>query len=140
MAAIEIVSGSAPEISDQIDRLLVDHAREHGIVWDEQALIIVLREGGAIVGGLSGKTVQGWLHIRDLAIDPDWRGKGFGRRLVAEAERIAIGRGCHSAWLNTHSFQAPGFYERLDYTPFGVLEDFPRGQQRIFYAKQLVPQ
>ncbi len=31
--------------------------------------------------------------------------------------------------------QAPGFYERLGYTIFGTLEDYPPGHSRFFFRK-----
>jgi hypothetical protein len=37
---------------------------------------------------------------------------------VAEAERHGRDLGCHSAWLETFSFQAPDFYRRLGYHEF----------------------
>jgi GNAT superfamily N-acetyltransferase len=64
------------------------------------------------------------------------RGAGLGRDLIGQAERIAIRRGCHSAYLDTFSFQARGFYEALGYTLFGTL-DYPPGHQRRFLQKRL---
>ena len=43
---------------------------------------------------------------------------GNRRGLVAEAERHGRDLGCHSAWLETFSFQAPDFYRRLGYHEF----------------------
>ena len=40
-----------------------------------------------------------------------------------DAEREAIRRGCRGAWLDTYSFQARGFYERLGYTIFGTIDN-----------------
>jgi hypothetical protein len=45
-------------------------------------------------------------------------------------------RGCHSARLDTFSFQAPEFYRRMGYEVFGVL-DYPPDHKRIFLKKQL---
>jgi len=65
------------------------------------------------------------------------RGKGVGTRLMQLAEQEAVARGCHSAWLDTHEFQAKGFYERLGYVPFGELPNYPHGFSRIFLQKSL---
>jgi hypothetical protein len=54
------------------------------------------------------------------------------------AETEAVARGCHSAWLDTFAFQARPFYERLGYTCFGELNDYPNGSARYFMKKTLV--
>jgi ribosomal protein S18 acetylase RimI-like enzyme len=58
--------------------------------------------------------------------------------MLLQAEQEAIARGCRGAWLDTYSFQARGFYERLGYAVFGILNDYPPGQKRIFLHKVLV--
>jgi len=39
-------------------------------------------------------------------------------------------------WLDTFEFQARGFYERLGYTCFGELKNYPTGS-RFFMSKRL---
>jgi GNAT superfamily N-acetyltransferase len=99
-------------------------------------LAVFAREGGTIVAGLAGETYSGWLFIRYLWVSDALRGKGVGRELMVAAERRAAGRGCHSAWVDTFSFQAPGFYQKLGYEPFGEL-DYPPAFKRIFLKKRL---
>ena len=48
----------------------------------------------------------------------------------------ALSQGCHSVWLDTFEFQARGFYERLGYTCFGELKNYPAGS-RLFMSKRL---
>ncbi len=43
------------------------------------------------------------------------------------AETEAMRRGCKWARLETFSFQARGFYEKLGYRVIGALHDFPPG-------------
>ncbi|MGL4551891.1 MAG: GNAT family N-acetyltransferase [Gemmataceae bacterium] len=115
------------------------HSRAAGFAWTPEAFALVLRdEAGRAVGGLIGQLHWGWLRIDILAVAEPLRGGGWGRRLVAEAERAAGAAGCRRAWVDTFSFQAPGFYERLGYREFGRLPDYPEGQTRIFLAKELV--
>jgi GNAT superfamily N-acetyltransferase len=64
------------------------------------------------------------------------RGKGIGRELMRRAEALARERGCHSAWLDTFSFQSRRFYEKLGYEEFGRL-DYPPDHQRHFMRKRL---
>jgi hypothetical protein len=55
---------------------------------------------------------------------------------MQQAEDEARQRLCLGAWLDTFSFQARGFYERLGYTVFGTINDFPPGHSRIFMKKR----
>jgi ribosomal protein S18 acetylase RimI-like enzyme len=91
---------------------------------------------GVLVGGLSGRLAWGWLFVAALWVHRDRRGQGAGRALLAAAESHAAAAGCHSVWLDT--FQASGFYEKLGYTVFGALEDYPQGQTRSFLRKRLI--
>jgi hypothetical protein len=58
---------------------------------------------------------------------------------IAAPRRGPCERGCHSAWLDTFSFQAPEFYPKFGYREFGRL-DYPPDQQRIFFQKRLMPE
>ena len=105
-----------------------------------RSLVIILSnpDTGKILGGLWGATNFTYLHVDLLFVPERLRGTGLGRKILLQAEREAIARGCRGAWLDTYSFQARGFYERLGYTVFGILNDYPPGQQRIFLHKELV--
>ena len=102
-----------------------------------QPFAIFLREEAQIVAGLAGETYCGWLFVKYLWVSDGLRGRGVGRELMAQAEVLARERGCHSAHLETFSFQALGFYQRLGYEVFGSLDDHPRGSQRYFMRKLL---
>ena len=96
-------------------------------------------EEGLIVGGVHGNYSKfGWLYISALWVSEKLRGHDYGTQLMLHIERKAIKAGCINAYLDTFSFQAPGFYEKLGYARFGELEDFPAGHSRIFYRKRLV--
>ncbi|AXE31020.1 GNAT family N-acetyltransferase [Chromobacterium phragmitis] len=105
---------------------------------DYRPLVIsVQNESGEIEGGLWGYTCFGWLYTQLLAAPTAAKGQGLGQRLMEEAEAEARARGCVGAWVDTHSFQAPGFYEKQGYQRFGELDDYPPGHSRIFYRKSL---
>jgi GNAT superfamily N-acetyltransferase len=103
--------------------------------WAHFALI-VRSETGALKAGLDAYVYAEWLFIHNLWVDADLRRQGVGRMLVAAAERRAAELGCHSAWLDTFSFQAPGFYRKLGYEEFAAL-DYPPDHKRFFLKKRL---
>lgn len=101
-------------------------------------LAILIRDANSeIVGGLLGETHWGWLFISHLWVAQSLRGQGYGREIMLKAEQEAKKRNCGHAWLDTFSFQALGFYERLGYQIFGVLEDYPQEHKRYFLHKQI---
>ena len=105
---------------------------------DVRPLVLALEgDDGAVVGGLWGRTAYGWLFVELLVVPESLRGRGLGTELMTRAETEAIARGCHNAWLDTFEFQARGFYERLGYTCFGELKDYPAGSARYFMRKTL---
>ncbi len=100
-------------------------------------LAVTLRDAeGAIVGGLWGYTTYSYLFVELLCMGPA-RGQGIGTAMMALAEEEARRRGCTGIWLDTFTFQAPGFYQKLGFTEVGRIADHPPGQARIFYAKRL---
>lgn len=103
-------------------------------------LTIFIRDAeNKLVGGLLGGTFWGWLHIDILWLAGPARLQGLGSRMLELAEREAVQRGCHHAFVDTMSFQAPEFYIKNGYVEYGVLDDFPRGQSRHWLKKELQP-
>jgi GNAT superfamily N-acetyltransferase len=105
---------------------------------DFRTLHLFLRdEEGALQGGLLGWTLWSWLHIDALWVEDSLRGHGLGLRLLREAERVAVQRGCNQAETDTFDFQAPGFYEKAGYTVFGKLEGIGGRFTRYYVRKDL---
>lgn len=107
---------------------------------DEAPLAIVAYAGDAVVGGLNGSTHWGWCYIRHLWVEADWRDRGLGRRLLAEAEALARTRQCLGLYVDTFDGGAATFYERAGFARFGRIDDFPPGHTRTFLQKRLTPE
>ena len=52
------------------------------------------------------------------------------------AEKAAKERGCSGIDLDTMSFQAPGFYEKLGFTKVGEIAQLQTGNQKILLLKR----
>ena len=87
--------------------------------------------------GLWGVSYFRWLFVENFVLPEALRGQGLGTRLMREAEAVALARGCLGVWLDTFTFQARGFYEKLGYRVFGAIDDYPPGHRRFFLAKRL---
>jgi GNAT superfamily N-acetyltransferase len=105
---------------------------------DGRDVAIFLRdEQQAIIAGLWGWTWGGCLKIQYLWVRADVRGQDLGTKLLAAAEAEGRARGCAIVALDTHSFQAPGFYQKLGYEVYGVLDGDPLGFQHYYLWKRL---
>ena len=72
------------------------------------------------------------LVIHTLCIHPDAAGGSWGRRFVAYAEGLAVGKGCRAMRLDTYEGNAPAaaFYPKLGYRLAGETEFFFEGFRR----------
>ena len=103
----------------------------------DYAALIPDPETGEAIGGLWAQSRWGGFHIDMLIVPDSLRGQGIGTRLVQAAEEEARRRGCHHIWLETYSFQARPFYERLGFGVFGQLEGPAPIYPRFFMRKIL---
>ncbi len=96
-------------------------------------------EAGRTIAGISGHMWSGCCEISVLwVIESSW-GKGISASLMRAAEREAVRRGCRRMVLWAHSFQAPGFYERLGFPEAGLDTCYPLGHEKAVYVKSLPP-
>jgi GNAT superfamily N-acetyltransferase len=98
---------------------------------------VSLREGNAVVGGIVGEVWAGVLFIQLFWLDQGLRRKGFGAKLIKAIEDEARRFGATRAYLDTMSFQAPGFYRIRGYEEFGSIEGYPGGVTRHWFTKTL---
>jgi GNAT superfamily N-acetyltransferase len=59
--------------------------------------------------------------IEDVAVDPQWQGRGVGKAMMRHALRLAHERGCYKAMLssNLKRTQAHAFYDSLRFERHG---------------------
>jgi putative N-acetylmannosamine-6-phosphate epimerase/GNAT superfamily N-acetyltransferase len=99
--------------------------------------IFLLDDRDKVKAGLVGLTRWNWLLIETLWVEESIRQHGFGSRLMDLAEQEAKQRGCTEALLDTFSFQAKEFYEKLGYEMFAQVDDYPSGYSFFQLKKEL---
>ena len=79
------------------------------------------------------------LLLDNVAVSPDARGRGHGRRLMQEAERAAQARGYTRIRLYTHEKMTSNIalYERAGYAITHRITE--RGLNRVYMEKTLIP-
>ena len=91
----------------------------------EMSLFVAVSEGkivgiiGCVVNGAEG-------HLRDMAVWPDWQGRGVASVLLRTAEAELQRNGCCSVTLDTTAplVRAVRFYSKNGYSASGRVADF----------------
>jgi len=138
---IDIDEAPDPALREAILKPLRAYNESRAGAFNPELLAITLRdpENNEITGGLWGTSVRGWLYVDLLVVPEEFRGQGIGTELLRQAGDIARKRGCIGLFLSSGSFQAPGFYEKLGFTAFGRIADYPLGHTTTYYQKRLDP-
>jgi len=135
---IFVERANAVAVSRELWKGLIRFNREQaGPLRYKRAVLSVRDDKGRLLGGLILQSYWKESYIELLWLSERARRLGYGRRLMQEAERRARRRGSLLIHLNTYSFQAPGFYEKLGYRRFGGMSGSPPGASRHFYVKRL---
>jgi len=138
---IDIDEAPDPALREAILKPLRAYNESRAGAFNPELLAITLRdpENNEITGGLWGTSVRGWLYV-DLLVVPDtFRGQGIGTELLTRVEARCCEKAGIGLFLSTGSFQAPGFYEKLGFTAFGRIADYPLGHTTTYYQKRLDP-
>lgn len=139
---MELIITATPSHQDLDEiRLGLNAFNANFINIDElKSLAVFLTDAsGHKLAGLTGSTTGNWLRIDMLWVSDTLRGQGIGSQLMAAAEAEALQRGCCYAQVDTASFQARPFYEKLGYQLRFSLDNFPRHHQRHYLSKKLRP-
>jgi ribosomal-protein-alanine N-acetyltransferase len=62
------------------------------------------------------------IHLMNVAVHPEWRGKGLGERLLCKMIEIGIFRGAKTAWLEVRpsNLAARSLYEKAGFKKVGL--------------------
>ena len=104
---------------------------------DTKFAAFVRNENGVILGGIRATAFWNYCLIELLWLSESYRGSGIGSGLINAAESFARAKGYENMRIETLSFQAKPFYEKLGYKVFGELPDYPKGHTTYCLVKKL---
>jgi ribosomal protein S18 acetylase RimI-like enzyme len=129
---------TAAEIEDIEDRLY-EHNRAATGRDDGKGLGFVIKdETGRMIGAAAGYTWAGVSEIKQLWVDPAFRGQGHGRALLDAMVEEARRRGVSRVWLASYDFQAPAMYERAGFKRIAELDGWPDGHVNVILCRTFV--
>jgi ribosomal protein S18 acetylase RimI-like enzyme len=103
------------------------------------SLFVAVDQAGDVVGTIGCSVVgEGGGHVRGMAVDPRFQGRGVADLLLGTVERELMERGCTRVSLDTTAplEQAVRFYERNGFRASGKVTDF-FGMPLFEYVKVL---
>ncbi len=92
---------------------------------------------GSIYGGLLGEVCWNWIEIHIFWVDETLRGKGYGKKMMNEVEEIAKQKQLDFIKLDTLSFQALEFYQKLGYELYGEIDHAAREHTHYYLKKDM---
>ena len=140
MDPLRIELSDAPAEADA--RRLYDEVRSYntrhtGLPRYRSFAAFLRGDAGALLGGVEGGLWGNALHVNVLWVDEALRGRGHAAALMRAAEAHGAAQGAKFAYVETMSFQARPFYEKLGYRVFGELPEIADGETMFFLAKPL---
>ena len=121
---ISVVEQISKETNAKMDAGLKEYATSHGINVDWTPFALELfDEKNEVIGVLEAFSSYSSIYINELWVDKLHRGQGYGRKLVAELERLFKHKGFDNINTVTCAFQAPDFYKKCGFTAEFVREN-----------------
>ncbi|WP_167489464.1 GNAT family N-acetyltransferase [Vibrio ouci] len=89
------------------------------------------------VAGVTAEIFGRWLHVQLLWVTESLRGSNMGTHLLKQLEAHAVSQGCQYSHVETFSFQARPFYEKIGYSCQMTLENYPVSTAVYYLVKDL---
>jgi ribosomal protein S18 acetylase RimI-like enzyme len=134
---IAIHDGDLPPEAATVDAGLGAFNDAAAPLHEVQRLSCFAWAGDEVVGGAVGRRWGRCAEIQQLWVAESQRGRGIGSRLMRTFERRAAELGVRHFYLETLSFQAPGFYETLGYRRAYALDVYPHGYVKYLMRRDL---
>lgn len=91
---------------------------------------------GKLIGGAVGYIEWNWYFLDQLWIEKEHRKSGIGTKIINKIEEYAKKNNLLGIRMETWSFQARGFYEKMGYNVYATFEDCPPGTIDYFLRKR----
>lgn len=93
-------------------------------------------DNGKLIGGAVGYIAWKWYFLDRLWIEEEHRKSGIGTKIINKIEEYAKDNNLLGVRMETWSFQARGFYEKMGYNVYATFEDCPPRTIDYFLRKR----
>ncbi len=120
-----------------IDKEFNEYAKKFNIKVDYNDFCFVAKEDDTLLGVVVGHSYYKEVHVTDLIVREEYRGKGVGSELIKRVEKEFIGQRYENINLTTYVFQAPEFYKSLGFEIEFVRKSSDEKLTKYFLIKNL---
>ncbi len=117
-----------------------NHLLDVAALSDPAVTFLVARAGEEAVGcGAVLNDPRGWGELKRMYVRPDRRGRGVGKRVLAELEAVARDSGLRLLRLETgiHNGEALALYRRAGFTERDAFGDYASDPLSVFMEKRV---
>jgi len=117
-----------------------DYASFENESMEKKKLSYLFQENGITLGRMFGYIESDIFKIEGIFLEPEARGKGIGKDIIQQLEEYALQEGCRIVLLETPTSSAPQFYEKLGYSVFGEIPNYPLEGESCYYMMKWLRQ
>ena len=117
-----------------------NHLLDIAALSDPAVTFLVVRDEREAVGcGALLRDARGWGEIKRMYVNPSQRGRGIGRRVLAELEKLAREARLPLLRLETgiHNAEALALYRHAGFTERGPFGDYAPDPLSVFMEKRV---
>jgi putative acetyltransferase len=117
-----------------------NHLLDVAALSDPAVSFLVVRDDRAAIGcGAILRDPRGWGEIKRMYVRPDQRGRGIGRRVLAELEKLARDARWQLLRLETgiHNAEALALYRRAGFIERGAFGGYAADPLSVFMEKRV---
>lgn len=139
MTLIRQSIGITPELKKHVFKGFSKHAMDLTGVdgLREEPVNFEMLDGEDFVGCAFVQVFWGQLHIKYLFIEEPFRNKGYASKLMKHVFEFGKSKGCTFAFVETMSFQAPKFYQKLGFNIELIRHGYERDTSLYYLKKDL---
>ena len=135
----EIVLGSKENdpYKDKFNQLINAYNKSINYSDDFDEVFYVAFDEDKVIGGVYGELSNNYMYVSVIWVDEAYRGHNIATTLLGKIEKYSIDKGYMKSFLETGSFQAKEFYEKMGYEVISTLRNFPEGHDMYTMTKSL---
>ena len=115
MVDIKLINNADDEMYKMIDEAFNKFAEQNIVKCNYTPFTFVAKEDNKIIGIITGHSYYKEVHIADLIVLEEYRGRKIGSQLMKTVEEYYKGKEYNNINLTTYEFQAPEFYEKCGF-------------------------